>query len=59
MEEYIANGVRLGWLIDPIKRTVAIDRKGRKPEILSNPAKVTGDGPVAGFVLNLAGAFGE
>jgi Uma2 family endonuclease len=53
MEEYIANGVQLGWLIDPIEKTVAIYRPGRSPEVLVNPARVAGEGPVAGFVLEL------
>ena len=51
MEEYIANGVLLGWLIDPQDRTVTIYRPGREPEALVNPAEVAGEGPVAGFVL--------
>jgi Uma2 family endonuclease len=53
MEEYIANGVQLAWLIDPIERTVAIYRPGQAPEILDRPASVAGEGPVDGFVLNL------
>jgi len=55
MEEYIANGVQLGWLIDPIKRSVEIYRPGREPETLDNPASVSGEGPVAGFTLDLNG----
>ena len=42
MLEYIANGVTLGWLIDPIERTATIYRPGREPEALSNPASVAG-----------------
>lgn len=57
MEEYIANGVKLAWLIDPRERTVAIYRPGRAPEILANPSSVAGEGPVEGFVLHLAGVF--
>jgi Uma2 family endonuclease len=57
MEEYIANGVVLGWLIDPLDRTVTIYRPGREPEILTNPTQVTGEGPVAGFVLDLSRIF--
>ena len=53
MEEYIANGVKLGWLIDPIERTVTIYRPGQAPEVLSHPASVPGEGPVAGFVLQM------
>ncbi|HEY1754677.1 MAG TPA: Uma2 family endonuclease [Bryobacteraceae bacterium] len=55
MEEYIANGVQLGWLIDPIARTVEIYRPGHEPEVLDNPATLAGEGPVAGFVLDLNG----
>ena len=53
MVEYMENGVKLGWLIDPIERTVTIYRPGREPEVLDNPATVAGEGPVEGFVLSL------
>ncbi len=54
MEEYIANGAELGWLIDPKERTIWIYRPGRAPESIANPERVAGEGPVAGFVLELA-----
>jgi Uma2 family endonuclease len=54
MREYIENGAQLGWLIDPEARTVEIYRPGRAPEILTNPTSLAGEGPVAGFVLNLS-----
>lgn len=57
MQEYIASGVQLAWLIDPTDRTVAIYRGGPEPEILTNPASVSGEGPVAGFVLVLERVF--
>jgi Uma2 family endonuclease len=57
MKEYMENGVLLGWLIDPLERTVTVYRPGRDPEVLSNPAQVAGEGPVAGFVLNLQRIF--
>lgn len=57
MEEYIANGVVLGWLIDPLERTVSIYRPRRAPEILTNPTQVAGEGPVEGFVLDLSRIF--
>ena len=53
MQEYIDNGVQLGWLIDPFERTVAIYRPGQAPEVLAHPKSVAGEGPVAGFVLQL------
>ena len=53
MEEYIANGVKLGWLIDPVSRTVEIYRPGRAPELLDQPQSIAGEGPVKGFVMDL------
>ncbi len=55
MQRYIAAGVKLAWLIDPIERAVTIYRPNSDPETLANPASVSGDGPVEGFVLSLAG----
>ena len=55
MERYIAAGVLLAWLIDPIDRSVTIYRWDREPEVLTNPASVAGEGPVESFVLDLAG----
>jgi Uma2 family endonuclease len=54
MQEWIANGVQLGWLLDPDHRTVYIYRPGREPEQVVNPERLIGEGPVAGFVLELA-----
>lgn len=53
MDEYIANGVQLAWLIDPMDHTVTIYRPERDAEILDRPANVAGEGSVEGFVLNL------
>ena len=54
MEEYMANGAQLGWLIDPEERTVWIYRSGRPAECVVNAERVSGEGPVAGFVMELA-----
>jgi Uma2 family endonuclease len=53
MQLWIRNGVLLGWLIDPDRRTVTIYRPGAEPEVLDNPERVIGDGPIDGFVLDL------
>ncbi len=53
MEEWIANGAQLGWLIDPETETVTVYRPGREAEVLTGVETVTGEGPVAGFVLDL------
>ncbi len=54
MQEYIDNGVSLGWLIDRKNRKVYIYRPDRSPEILEQPEFVTGDPELPGFVLRMA-----
>jgi Uma2 family endonuclease len=53
MAEYIENGVRLGWLIDPKNKTVEIYRQGKEVEILESPQTVSGEDILPGFELNL------
>jgi Uma2 family endonuclease len=53
MEEYIANGAKLGWLIDPIERKVYVYRPDREVEVLDNPATLDGDPVLPGFTLDL------
>jgi Uma2 family endonuclease len=54
MEEYLANGASLGWLIDRKTRQVHIYRRNQEPEILENPDRVCGDPQLPGFVLQMA-----
>lgn len=54
MEEYLANGAQLGWLIDTVEKRVTIYRPNCAPESLQSPSKVTGEEPVKGFVLDLS-----
>jgi len=51
MEQWIVNGVQVGWLIDPKERSVTIYRPGEQPEHLAHPTSVHGTGPIAGFEL--------
>jgi Uma2 family endonuclease len=53
MEEYIQNGAQLGWLLDPRRRRVYVYRPQRQVEILENPATLSGDPELPGFVLSL------
>ena len=53
MAEFIENGVRLGWLIDPYKKQVHIYRKNGEIEILENPKTVSGEDVLEGFELDL------
>jgi Uma2 family endonuclease len=54
MLDWRRNGVPLGWLINPDDRQVFIYRQTEsQPEMLSNPQTVLGEGPVAGFALEM------
>jgi len=52
METWIANGVQLGWLIDPDAKQVHVYTQGSGPRVEPGPA-IAGSGPIEGFVLDL------
>ncbi|KAM3091669.1 Uma2 family endonuclease [Phormidesmis sp. 146-35] len=54
MEEYIANGVRLGLLIDRKHCQVHVYRVDRPPEILDNPESVSCEPEMPMFALKMA-----
>jgi Uma2 family endonuclease len=54
MEQWIANGVQQGWLIDPENKTVYVYRPGEQREVLTHPTSVQGNGVMAGFELVMA-----
>ena len=53
MQEYLDNGVKLGWLIEPKAQMVEIYRLGQVVEILQKPKSLSGEGVLPGFVLDL------
>jgi Uma2 family endonuclease len=53
MAEYMENGARLGWLINPENRQVHVYRPRRAVVILKNPSDISGDPELPGFVLDL------
>ncbi len=53
LEEYIANGAQLGWLIDPLERKVHVYRPGLAAEILNDPETLSGEPLLKGFTLDL------
>jgi Uma2 family endonuclease len=55
MKEYLNQGVRLGWLLDPSRARVEIYRPGREVEALDRPATLSGEDVLPGFVLDLQG----
>ena len=59
MDEYMENGARLGWLIDPQNRRVYVYRPNSEIEILGNPESVSADPELKGFTLNLEEVWGQ
>ncbi len=59
MVEYLEQGARLGWLLDPITGRAEIYRPGREPEVLDRPATLSGEDVLPGFVLDLQGILGD
>lgn len=53
MQEYMDNGVLLGWLIDRPNRSVHIYRPDREPKILENHDRVNADPELPGFSLTM------
>ena len=53
MQEYIDNGARLGWLIDPQSHRVEVYRPDAEIEALQDPESLRGDPVLVGFRLDL------
>ena len=58
MQEYIANGVRLGWLIDTKRKRAYIYKPGQSVQALTSPAILSGEEVLPGFVLNMQEIWG-
>jgi Uma2 family endonuclease len=56
MEEYIANGARLGWLIDPRNKRAWI-YTGARAELAEQPGALSADPILRGFTLDLTDIF--
>jgi Uma2 family endonuclease len=52
-----ANGCRLGWLIDPSRKTVSVYRPDRRVERLSAGGALEGDPVLPGYRLSVAAVF--
>jgi Uma2 family endonuclease len=55
MSEYIENGARLGWLIDPLEDRVYVYRPGSEVQLVDHPKSLEGGDVLKGFVLDLDG----
>jgi Uma2 family endonuclease len=54
MEAWMANGVEVGWLVDPYAREVHIYEAGAAAPRIEKGTHAAGSGPVEGFVLDPA-----
>lgn len=54
MEKWLANGVRLGWLVDPQSQTTTIYRPGQAPETKLFTDTLSGEDVLRGFTMNVA-----
>jgi Uma2 family endonuclease len=53
MREYVENGARLGWLIDPVSKQVGVYQPEEDVRILEHQRELSGDPVLRGFVLDL------
>ncbi len=60
MRHWISNGAELAWLIDPERKVVEVYRAGTSElDVLEAVSAAYGDGPVGGFVLEMARIWEE
>jgi len=57
MQEYMENGVRLGWLINPQQRQVEVYRQGQPKQTFDFPYTLSGEKILPGFMLDLSRMF--
>ncbi len=57
MAEYIENGAKLGWLLDPEERKAHIYKADGSVEVIENPESLSGDPELPGFTLTLKGVW--
>jgi Uma2 family endonuclease len=53
MQEYLENGMKLGWLIDRATEQITIYRQGQPVEMIDQPQQLSGEDLLPGFILNL------
>ncbi len=57
MKEYLANGLVLGWLIDPQNKKVEVYKSNCSVEVISHPVSLSDENTLSGFTLNLKDIF--
>jgi Uma2 family endonuclease len=57
VEDYLAAGVRMVWVADPIRRQITVYRPGCDPEVLGEDDELTAEGIIPGFRLSVREAL--
>ena len=57
LEEYMTNGAKLAWFINPRNKQVRFYRPGQEVQVLECPATLSGGPELPGFVLDLASVW--
>jgi Uma2 family endonuclease len=57
IDEYIAAGVAVVWIIDTRRRTVTIHRPGQEPVLVNATQELTGEPHLPGFRVRVADLF--
>jgi Uma2 family endonuclease len=58
IQRYLAVGVPLTWVLDPVFRTVQVYRPGTEPELFNVRKELAGDPHLPGFRVAVAALFG-
>jgi Uma2 family endonuclease len=58
MDEYMANGAQLGWLIDPFEKRVYVYQPGAAVAVVEDPESLSGEPLLRGFTLQLRQVWG-
>lgn len=57
MQEWMANGLQLAWLINPENQSVTVYKPDGTMQVNTGIDSITGEGPVAGFSLDLTSVW--
>nr|WP_322743524.1 Uma2 family endonuclease [Romeria gracilis] len=53
MQDYLENGLRLGWLINPQNRQVEVYGLGQAVKVLDSPTELSAEPVLPGFAMSL------
>ena len=57
MEEYLANGLVLGWLLDPKRKSVEVYQPNKPCKTINQPKSLSADPVLPGFVMDFDDIF--